>query len=482
MIALCCAITASAQGIRHSVIGTTVKADDGSLTITSVDKRQNFAGGPTHEPDINSPKSVNIHPNGKKYYVNSLEGCCTVVFEMGTNKKLKTIRHHFDGSEKELWSTPSSLYPFTHYTHDLNRFDGKPVEGCFTHGGRYFWVPYYRRSYDINAQDPSALAVIDTQTDDIILLMETGPLPKMIAASHDGKYVAVTHWGNNTVGLIRVDSANPRDWHHEEVLVVDYVLPLNFSLRGAVNRDVNSGYCLRGTVFTPDDKYLLVGCMGGAGGIAVIDVQARKYLGRMLGMRGNVRHLVIKDGLLYLSINNAGYVQRMPLEKFLDAARAISSKTGIVSGWQECAVGGGARTIEISPSGKFVFAACNSASGVYVVNTKTMKTIAHIACDSYPVGLDLSRDGKYVIVTSQGKRGGGGNAVNIYSVEYAEPEPVAAAPEMPAAATDSVVPDSTITDSKVTVVEGIDSKWLYIGGGALVLLILLALIMRRRKK
>ena len=359
---------------------------------------------------------------------------------------------------------------------------GKPVEGCFTHGGRYFWVPYYRRSYDINAQDPSALAVIDTQTDDIILLMETGPLPKMIAASHDGKYVAVTHWGNNTVGLIRVDSANPRDWHHEEVLVVDYVLPLNFSLRGAVNRDVNSGYCLRGTVFTPDDKYLLVGCMGGAGGIAVIDVQARKYLGRMLGMRGNVRHLVIKDGLLYLSINNAGYVQRMPLEKFLDAARAISSKTGIVSGWQECAVGGGARTIEISPSGKFVFAACNSASGVYVVNTKTMKTIAHIACDSYPVGLDLSRDGKYVIVTSQGKRGGGGNAVNIYSVEYAEPEPVAAAPEMPATATDSVAPDSTITDSKVTVVDGIDSKWLYIGGGALVLLILLALIMRRRKK
>ena len=214
LIALCCAITASAQGIRHSVIGTTVKADDGSLTITSVDKRQNFAGGPTHEPDINSPKSVNIHPNGKKYYVNSLEGCCTVVFEMGTNKKLKTIRHHFDGSEKELWSTPSSLYPFTHYTHDLNRFDGKPVEGCFTHGGRYFWVPYYRRSYDINAQDPSALAVIDTQTDDIILLMETGPLPKMIAASHDGKYVAVTHWGNNTVALIDISSDDPTQWHH----------------------------------------------------------------------------------------------------------------------------------------------------------------------------------------------------------------------------------------------------------------------------
>ena len=96
--------------------------------------------------------------------------------------------------------------------------------------------------------------------------------------------------------------------------MVDYVLPLNYSLTEPVDRDNKSGYCLRGTVFTPDDKYLLVGCMGSNGGIAVIDMETQKYMGRVLGMMANVRHLVIRDGYLYLSVNKAGYVQRIPLD------------------------------------------------------------------------------------------------------------------------------------------------------------------------
>ena len=53
-----------------------------------------------------------------------------------------------------------------------------------------------------------------------------------------------------------------------------------------------------------------------------------------------------------------------------------------------------------------------------------MKMIAEIPVDSYPVGLDISNDGQYVLVTSQGRKNGGGNAVNIYKVDYTEPEPV----------------------------------------------------------
>ena len=47
-----------------------------------------------------------------------------------------------------------------------------------------------------------------------------------------------------------------------------------------------------------------------------------------------------------------------------------------------------------------------------------------IDVDSYPVGLDISNDGRYVIVTSQGRGNQGGNAVNIYEVHYDEHEPV----------------------------------------------------------
>lgn len=50
------------------------------------------------------------------------------------------------------------------------------------------------------------LAVIVTRTDEIIRLFETGPLPKMITTSPDGSRIAVTHWGNNTVGVLDISS------------------------------------------------------------------------------------------------------------------------------------------------------------------------------------------------------------------------------------------------------------------------------------
>ena len=101
-----------------------------------------------------------------------------------------------------------------HYRRGRGTFFGKPVESAFTHGGRYLWVPYYRRSFDINAQDPSAVAVIDTASNRIVRMMETGPLPKMIRCSNDGRTMAISHWGDNTVGLADISSDDPGQWHH----------------------------------------------------------------------------------------------------------------------------------------------------------------------------------------------------------------------------------------------------------------------------
>ncbi len=409
-----------APPIVHPKLGTKIETD--SITVELVGRKQNYAPGvkETADKDINSPKSVNIHPSGKKYYVNSLEGGTTVVFNFETNQKITTIHHRFTQKDAHLWAKPCGLFPFTHYTKNLNTFMGKPVESTFSHNGRYLWVPYYRRSFDINAQDPSAMAVIDTKSDSIVRLFETGPLPKMIATSPDNHYIAVTHWGDNTVGVLDIHSPNIEDWHYTSCLVVDYQLKLNYSLTTSVNRDVNSGYCLRGTVFTPDNKYLLVGCMGGSGGIAVIELASGQYLGRITGMMSNLRHLVIKNGYLYLSINAAGYIQRIKLKDFVDAIPNLGEKqrTYSVKGWENCKVPAGARTIVLSPDGNYLFAACNTASCLAVVDTRSMKQIATISADSYPVGLDISKDGRYVLLTSQGRNNGGGNSVDIFKVDY----------------------------------------------------------------
>jgi len=422
---LCLTLFASAWAtepppVVHSAVGQTMRTPGGKVTLTCVGKKQHYAGGDTlsRDTDVVSPKSVNFHPDGTRFYINSLEGCKTVVYDARTGAKRAVINHRFSKGYGPLWNPPSGYYRFTHYPGgDSLPFQGKPVESTFSHGGRYLWVPYYRRTFDINAQDPSAIAVIDTRADTICRMLPTGPLPKMVTVSHDGKLVAVTHWGDNTVGLVDVSDADPRRWHHLPPVVVDHKLSLNFSLETSVDRDEASGLRLRGTAFTPDDRYLLVGCMGGEG-IAVIDVAQKLCIGKIDGIF-NVRHMLIDGKYLYASINVAGLVCRVPLDNLFNAIEHRNGTHINVAGWQQCQVGMGARTIELSPDGNWIFAACNDASALYVIDARSMTVAGHLAVDSYPVGLGLSPDGCLLVTTSQGKQGQGGNAVNMFRVDYA---------------------------------------------------------------
>lgn len=421
-------VACAQQQVMHSRIGDSVVVAN-RLKIKLIAKHQNYDAEEktTLDADINSPKSVRIFPDGSKYYINSLEGFSTVVYDAKTNNKLKVITHKFGDDERSLWGEQSPYFKFTHFKGDPFVFGGKPVESTLVHDGRYLLVTYYRRSFDINAQDPSAIAVIDTRTDEVVRLMNTGPLPKMIATSHDDRIVAVTHWGDNTVALLDVSSNDPFQWKFTSLIPVEHQLILNYSNSVSVDRDNDDGLLLRGTLFTPDDRYLLVSCMSSKGGIAVIDVQKHKYLGMLRGMRTNIRHLVINNGYLYLSINIAGYVQRIKLSEIL---RTIEHMRGdrIIKGWETVKVDAGARTISLSPDGRYLFAACSYGSKLVVVDTKVMKVVARLTVDSYPVGLDISADGKLLIVTSQGHKEQGGNSVEVFSVSYDGETEAAVAP------------------------------------------------------
>lgn len=408
--------------VVHIQIGQKSKGSN-EVTLELVNRFQRNVTKPSNESDsydvsINSPKSVNYSLDGNKFYVQSLEGCKTVVYNAKTKKKIKTIEHSFDASNQQLFKDNETTvfeYKYNQKLSNYNVFNGKPVESCFSHNGKYLWVTYYRRDYDSNAECPSALAIIDTEKDEIVRVMPTGPLPKMIACSPDNKFIAVTHWGDNTLGIINIEGVNPMDFYYHKHLVVDYQMKLDFGA-GHVNRDSECGYCLRGTVFTPDGDFLLVGKMGGAAGIAVFDAKTYEFLGTIKGMQSNVRHLVINGEFLYLSANTPGMVQKCSWRAFVKSRIQNEGKEVAFNEFETVSVGSGARTIVTTSDGEYLFAAVNNGSKIVVVRTKDMKVVTEIPADSYPVGMDISSDDKELIVTSQGKENGGGNSVMVFKI------------------------------------------------------------------
>lgn len=462
--------------VVHSRKGEVSAGEDPDILLVNIAKRQQYSSAEkeSFDTDINSPKSAHYSADGKTLYINSLEGCRTVAYDAATMEKKAVVHYDFPSGKGDMWASPSGFYPFTHYEDgDSRAFMGKPVESVLSHDGRYLWVPFYRRTFDRNAQDPSAVAVVDTRTNEIVRMFETGPLPKMVAVSPDDHYVAVTHWGDNTVGLIDVSSPDMEKWHHIAPVTVGRRFVPDYPLDRDVNRDAGSGSLLRGTVFTPDGKWLLVSAMGGP--LAVIDMSRKKCVATVPSLVG-VRHLAISDGMVYGSKNVAGTVVKFSLDALIGNVRkAVEEGRSTASPGQvkEAAVGKGARTLDLSPDGRYIFVACNNESAVYVLKSADLSTSAVIPADSYPVGLAVSPDGHRLAVTSQGKKEGrGGNAVNIYRVDYGYDTNIAASGVTDTVDADSESADNAVPDPGPKKAEVKSGSWL----SSLIMIVVMVLI------
>ncbi|HUP56994.1 MAG TPA: peptidoglycan-binding protein, partial [Bdellovibrionota bacterium] len=388
-----------------------------------------------YDPEIHSPKSVRFSADGKRVYVNSLEAARTVIYDAMGFKKVGSIRHRFGAEDSGLFDRARIYnYRFPSTVKKPNVFSGKPVELETSHGGRYLWAPYYRRSFDENGTMPSAVAIIEASTNKIIRVMGTGPISKYVKASPKGSWLAVSHWGDNTVGLIDIRGDDPSKFKRASLLVVEKRLPLE-GVEG--DRDKLCGFCVRGLAFTPDERYLFVSRMKG-GGLAVFDLaptgarKKPKYLGSVFGILPGPRDLEIaKDGQqLFLSCNASGFVARIPIEGLIASLARNEAPDKRVEinrkalGVKVAYVGLGARSIRLSPDEKHLFVAVNQTSELVAVDTRTMKAEARIPVDSYPVGLDISPDGLQLWVTSQGRSAKGGNSVGVFQIRYRTDEVV----------------------------------------------------------
>ncbi len=402
-------------------MGSKVSSAEGlSLELTVRFQRYNSRPrqkGDYFDEHIYSPKSVFYSPASGQVFVNSLEGMATVVYDPERLTKKTTLFHRFGKGAGALFLKGEGISQWGLAGGETvrNRFSGKPVEFAATHEGRYLWASYYRRSYDPNALLPSAVAIIDTSTNHIERVMTTGPLPKTLASSPDGKWLAVAHWGDNTVGFINVTSARPAGFRYSGLVTVGKKFVVKNDGK-KINRDSACGSCLRGAVFTPDSRYLLVGRMKG-GGIAAIDVEKQAYLGTVYGMKPTPRHLVLSpDGkTLYLSSNYSGYVSSYNLAELVETV--LSGKRELKP-QAEVRTGRGTRTIDVTSDGRYLFAAVKSESVVAVVDTVSMTLVMKVPVDPYPVGLNLALEDSQLWVTSQGRKGVGGNSVSVFRITY----------------------------------------------------------------
>lgn len=416
-------------------LGTRSEPAEAPVSLLLLGRRQSYNPKPDHpmdqhDTDIHSPKSVGFSLNGKKVYVNSLEGGRTVVYDALGIEKKAVISHKFKPEDEALFKGKVPWgYKFPKGIKKPNEFIGKPVEMEFSRDGKYLFLPYYRRSYDEKGTMPSAMAVVNTETDTIERVMAVGPISKYVKRSHKGKLLAVSHWGDNTVGLIDISAKKAENFRPVQLLVVEKRMDLTKNL--AQDRDKDCGFCVRGLAFSQDDKYLFVTRMKG-GAISVFRLHGNgkpDYLGAVFGLVAGPRDLEISQtGDLILTGNASGEVARLPWKNLVDALEKETSKLPYEKrtlhvnptelGMTKVYVGLGARSFRLSHDEKHLFVSVNQTSELIVVETGAMKIVARIPVDSYPVGLDLSPDDTQLWVTSQGRSAKGGNSVGIFQVRY----------------------------------------------------------------
>lgn len=355
------------------------------------------------DSEMLSPKSADFIDN--KLVINALEKGATIIYDINSWKKLPSIYHEFKKPQFEK-------IPNFPYTVNTQSFTGKPVE--ITHNKVKMWIPYYRLSWDQYSQAHSAIAQVDIASNTIEKLIPSGSIPKMVTLSHNGNTLVSTHWGDNTLGIYQLNAKyDIINYNH---VVIDQQLNIK-NIRG--DRDKYCGSCLRGTVFTHDDKYILIGKMGG-GGIAVVNAINNKYIGTIKNVPLTPRHLVLsKDGkTLFLSTCFSSEVAKIDMEKINISIEQLTNHQKVtltLKDWNTSKLKSSVRTIALSHDNKYIYAAMNDTSEIGIIDVDTMKLIEKHKVSSFPVGLSVSDNDKYIAITSQGKSGkGGGNHIDIF--------------------------------------------------------------------
>jgi DNA-binding beta-propeller fold protein YncE len=222
----------------------------------------------------------------------------------------------------------------------------------------------------------NSIHVVDADTFEPLRVFDSGGVwPKVITFSPDEKTAYASHWKTLDVSVI--------DAHTGKV-------------RGAVP----VVGIPRGLAASPDGEFLLVTNFSD-GGIEIVNAETRRITGRIDGMQGAMRHVVLDAAgdTAYGSDMYRGRVAKIDL-----SSRAVNWSPRLASN---------PNTIALSPNGKYLYVSCRGKNNeanwhergeeygkIFVLDAITLEIVEWLWGRNQPTGLAVSPDGTLIAFTN----------------------------------------------------------------------------------
>ncbi len=239
---------------------------------------------------------------------------------------------------------------------------GSPVEVAFSPDGSRAWVSNYKMygpGFENPGQDNceqsahfdhSFLYEINTQSLEIVRIIEVGAVPKYLTCSPDGAYLLVANWCSGDVSVVDI-------------------------AQGKEVRRLPVGRYPRGIEIDSKSRNAYVGLMG-EDRLAVINL-SEFTLSWIDNVGKTPRHLCLdpSDRFLYLSLSRLGEVAKVDLVR-----REVVSKVK---------VGREARSMSFSSDHQFVYVVDYEEAHLIKVRCEDLRVVERISTGLKPIGLTL---------------------------------------------------------------------------------------------
>jgi YVTN family beta-propeller protein len=307
-------------------------------------------------------KSVWLSPDQSRVYSLNLETLSVQEFDRATKRLVREIRFK---------PHPGKGYNYKE-KREFDSLQEKPVEGCFTHGGRYLWVSLHNAGgvvvWDLLHTDTAVEErpvkevtlydyAADTTRQAGLLWIKTGRTPKVITASRDERYLFVSNWHSGTVSVISIEGEEPASW--SEVA------------------DIPGGRIPRGMAVSEDGELLYIADMGGSS-IKVVDIETLRNLST-ISVNPNPRHLVVNGRWMYVSINSGAKLLKVDLREGGVVDSVDTERTP--------------RTVALSADGSLLFVTCYYADCVQAFDADNLELMGRWDSAERPVGVDVYQAG-----------------------------------------------------------------------------------------